>query len=165
MSTGALRAVAVLAVLVAAGAIVAAVVASGRAPSLNRALSGVASAVSSAVALPDDGGPDEAAASDGGAASADGGRTDAGPRRKRQAAPLSSAQLGAPLVDGHYLAACGAPDTMKVTVKLTVKLGKATAVDVDTDPPDTKVARCVQDFVEGQRWDLSPKTGKFTIRY
>ncbi len=165
MSSTGLRVVAAIAVLVAAGAVVAAVVASGRAPSLNRALSGVASAVSSAVALPDEGGAGDGGPGGTGSADGDGGKADAGPPRKRQAAPLSSAQLGAPLVDGHYLAACGAPDTMKVTVKVTVKMGKATAVDVNTDPPDTKVSRCVEDFVQGQRWDVSPRSGKFTIRY
>ena len=149
--------VAALAVVVAAGAVVAAIAASGMAPSLNRTLNGVASVVAPA----SDAGDTEP----GSEAGVDAGSSpDASPRRK-QAKPLSSAQLGAPLVDGHYLAVCGAPDTMKVTVKVTVKMGKATGVDVATDPPDTQVSRCVEQFVQDQRWDISPKTGKFTIRY
>jgi hypothetical protein len=83
----------------------------------------------------------------------------------KQAAPLSSAQLGAPLVNGHYVTACGAPDTMKVTVKADVKQGRATTVDVKTDPPDPSVAACVEKFVRDQRWDISPKVGHMTVHY
>lgn len=94
---------------------------------------------------------------------------DAGPDAafvpRRQAAPLSSAQLGAPLVNGHFVTACGAPDTMKVAVKADVRMGRATSVKVTTDPPDPAVAACVEKFVRDQRWDISPKTGHMTVRY
>lgn len=89
----------------------------------------------------------------------------AGKKTRPQAAPLSSAQLGGPLVDGKYVTACGATADMKVVVKVTVKLGRATDVDVQTDPPDTAVSRCVQDAIESKRWDASSKTDHVTVRY
>jgi hypothetical protein len=124
----------------------------GRAPALTQALSAAASAI---------GAPSSSVPADGDAAT-----VDAAPRPvKRQTAPLSSAQLGAPLVNGHFVTACGAPDTMKVVVKATVKRGRAVDVDVITDPPDTAVCNCVRRFTEDQRWDISPRPGKVTVRY
>src|SRR5579863_6340145 len=79
-------------------------------------------------------------------------------RRTTQAAPLSSAQLGAPLVHGKFVTECGAPDDMKVVVKVTVKGGRAIAVDVTTDPPSAAVASCVEKATRSKEWDVSPKT-------
>src|SRR5579864_262327 len=53
----------------------------------------------------------------------------------RQTAPLSSAQLGAPLVHGTFVGPCGAPDNMKVVVNVAVKMGHATKVSVTPLPP------------------------------
>jgi hypothetical protein len=83
----------------------------------------------------------------------------------KQAAPLSSAQLGAPLVRGSFVTACGAPSTMKVVVKVTVQKGHAVATDVTTDPPDTTVSRCIDDAISQLRWDVSPKAQQLTVRY
>ena len=132
----------------------------GKSPALSQALQ----AVSSAVGVPS-GSAEDGAGGDGGGgdASADAGAAAA--PRKRQAGPLSSAQLGAPLVNGHFVTACGAPDTMKVTVKATVKWGKAVAVDVQTDPPDPGVRTCVEKFTREQKWDVSPKANTVTVRY
>jgi hypothetical protein len=104
----------------------------------------------------------EAGATD---ASGDGARPDAGVVQHKQVAPLSSAQLGAPLVHGSFVTACGAPENMKVVVKVTVQKGRAADVNVDTDPPDTAVCRCVDDAVRQLRWDISPKKQQLTVRY
>jgi hypothetical protein len=97
-------------------------------------------------------GPD---AGDGGSASA----------RKTQAAPLSSAQLGAPLVHGKFVTDCGAPDDMKVVVKVTVKMGRAVDVDVTTDPANAGVASCVEKATREKQWDVSPKKQRATVTY
>jgi hypothetical protein len=84
---------------------------------------------------------------------------------RRQAGPLSSAQLGAPLVNGHWITACGAPDTMKVAVKLDVRQGRAVKVVVTTEPTDPVVIGCVERAASDLRWDSSPRTGHVTVRY
>jgi len=84
---------------------------------------------------------------------------------RRQAGPLSSAQLSAPLVHGAWVTACGAPDTMKVAVKLDVRQGRAVKIDVKTDPPDPVVTGCVERAATNLRWDISPRTDHVTVRY
>ena len=100
-------------------------------------------------------------ASDG----ADAGDAGSGARRTTQAAPLSSAQLGAPLVHGKFVTECGAPDNMKVVVKVTVKSGRAIAVDVTTAPENPAVASCVEKATRDKQWDVSPKTQHATVTY
>jgi len=87
------------------------------------------------------------------------------PPRIKQTAPLSSAQLGAPLVHGKYVSECGAPDTMKVVVKVTVKNGRAVGVKVTTTPPDPAVTKCVEAAAKAKEWDISPKTQHATVTY
>jgi hypothetical protein len=84
---------------------------------------------------------------------------------RRQTGPLSSAQLSAPLVSGAWVTACGAPETMKIVVKLDVKGGRAVKVDVKTDPPDPTIAGCIEHAAHDLRWDVSPKTDHVTVRY
>jgi len=86
-------------------------------------------------------------------------------RRTTQAAPLSSAQLGAPLVHGKFVSECGAPDDMKVVVKVTVKMGHAVAVAATTDPANAAVASCVEKATREMQWDVSPKTQRATVTY
>jgi hypothetical protein len=90
---------------------------------------------------------------------------EAGAPARRQAAPLSSAQLGAPLVHGPFVAACGASDDMKVIVTLAVKLGHASEVTVKTVPPNPVVEGCVERAVRDLRWDISPAAGHLTVTY
>jgi hypothetical protein len=85
--------------------------------------------------------------------------------RKTQTAPLSSAQLSAPLVHGRFVTDCGAPDTMKVIVKVTVKMGHPVAIDVKTDPPNAAVASCVEKATREKQWDISPKSQSATVTY
>ena len=73
-------------------------------------------------------------------------------RPTTQTAPLSSAQLGAPLVHGKFVSECGAPADMKVVVKVTVKKGHA-------------VAACVQRATRAKLWDVSPATQHATVTY
>ena len=120
------------------------------APSLERLASSVASWTSSPPPAP----------IPGASASAD-----AAPPVHRQTAPLSSAQLGAPLVHGTFVTACGAPERMKVVVNATVKMGRAVGVTVTTDPPDPVVAACVERATRGMQWDISPKTDHVTVTY
>jgi hypothetical protein len=87
------------------------------------------------------------------------------PYGKPQAAPLSSAQLGAPLVHGQFVTACGAPETMKVKAKVTVKMGRAVAVVVKTDPPDKTIASCVEHAIRDLVWDPSKRAGTVTVSY
>jgi hypothetical protein len=86
-------------------------------------------------------------------------------RPTRQAAPLSSAQLAGPLVHGKYVSECGAPDNMKVVVKVTVKKGHAVDVAVTTQPPNAAVAACVQKATREKLWDVSPATQHATVTY
>jgi hypothetical protein len=90
---------------------------------------------------------------------------DAAVVQHKQAAPLSSAQLGAPLVRGEFVTACNAPPTMKVVVKVKVQKGRAIDTNVATDPPDTAVSRCIDDAIHQLRWDISPKMQHLTVRY
>ncbi len=85
--------------------------------------------------------------------------------RVTQAEPLSSAQLGAPLVHGRFVTDCGAPDDMKVVVKVTVRKGRAVAVVVTTKPKSPAVAACVQKATRAKEWDISPATQHATVTY
>lgn len=83
----------------------------------------------------------------------------------RQTAPLSSAQLGAPLVRGAFVTACGAPEDMKVIAKVTVKMGRAVSVAVKTQPPNPAVASCIERATRDLQWDVSPKIDHVTVTY
>ena len=93
---------------------------------------------------------------------------DAGPavaRRTTQTAPLSSAQLAEPLVHGRFVSECGAPDDMKVSVKVSIKKGRAVAVAVTTTPANAAVASCVEKATREKEWDVSPRTQRVTVTY
>jgi hypothetical protein len=110
--------------------------------------------------------PDDSGSRSGPAPTTD--ASDAAPvnvRRTTQAAPLSSAQLGAPLVNGKFVTACGAPDDMKVVVKVTVKMGRPIDVSVKSDPANSAVASCVERATREMQWDVSPKTQHATVTY
>jgi len=91
--------------------------------------------------------------------------SDAGVTVHRQTAPLSTAQLGAPLVHGAFVSACGATDDMKVVVTLAVKMGRAADVTVKTHPPNPVVESCVERATKDLRWDVSPHAGHVTVTY
>ena len=64
-----------------------------------------------------------------------------------------------------FLGACGAPDSMKVTVKVAIKMGRAVGVSVYTNPPSPGVAGCVERSVRGLNWPANPKMDSFVTTY
>lgn len=78
---------------------------------------------------------------------------------------LTNAQLAAPLRHASFITGCGAPDDMKVTVRVAVKMGRAVGVTVSTNPPSAGVAACVDRSVRGLSWPVSPKTDFVTTSY
>jgi hypothetical protein len=152
----------VLVVVALAAAGVAWLATTGRLPFVKRALAPIASAVAPVASALGAGTwiPGPAAS-----APPDAGVPEARPKPTRQTAPLSSAQLGAPLVHGSFIAACGAPDDMKVTVDLSVHKGRAEKVAVKTAPPSPTVAACIEHAVRGLEWDVSPHPGRLTVTY
>jgi hypothetical protein len=94
-----------------------------------------------------------------------GAQGDAGTPVRRQTAPLSSAQLGAPLVHGPFISACGATNDMKFVATLAVKMGHATDVTVKASPPNPVIEGCVERAMKDLRWDISPNTGHVTVTY
>jgi hypothetical protein len=141
-----------------AGAIYLAV--TGKLPVFKHAVATMASSVASSVSAVTD--PEDASfqIAEGGP-----GAADTAVAVHRQAGPLSSAQLGAPLVHGGFVVACGAPDDMKVVVKAVVRMGRAVHVTVKTQPPNPTVASCVERATHDLRWDISPKTERVTVTY
>jgi len=99
------------------------------------------------------------------AADAGASRGSAASALRRQSAPLSSAQLSAPLIHAPFISACGAPDEMKVVAEVRVKMGRATSVTVKSYPSDATVAACVERAIRDLQWDISPKTDHVTVTY
>ena len=64
-----------------------------------------------------------------------------------------------------FITGCGAPDDMKVTVRVAVKMGRAVGVTVTTNPPSAGVAACVDRSVRGLQWPVSPKADFVTTSY
>lgn len=78
---------------------------------------------------------------------------------------LTDGQLSAPMKNASFISGCGAPDSMKVTVKVAVKNGRAVGVSVYTNPPNPAVASCVDRHVRGLGWPSNPKMDSFTTTY
>ena len=78
---------------------------------------------------------------------------------------LTDAQLHAPMRNAAFISGCGAPDSMKVTVKVAVKNGRAVGVSVYTNPSNAAVASCVDRHVRGLGWPPNPKMDSFTTTY
>jgi hypothetical protein len=78
---------------------------------------------------------------------------------------LTDAQLGGPLRNGGFLNACGAPDSMHVTVKVAVRGGRAVGVTVSTSPPNPQIASCVDHAVRGLTWPVNGKMDSFVTTY
>ncbi|HEY8072922.1 MAG TPA: hypothetical protein VIF62_02400, partial [Labilithrix sp.] len=78
---------------------------------------------------------------------------------------LTNAQLHGPMANGGFISACGAPNDMKVTVRVAVKGGRAVGVSVSTNPSNPAVASCVDHHVRSLSWPPSPKLDSFTTVY
>jgi len=66
---------------------------------------------------------------------------------------------------GAFVGECGAPDSMKVTVKVAVKGGRAVGVSVYTTPPDPRVSSCIDGAVRRLSWPPNAKMDSFTTSY
>ncbi len=84
----------------------------------------------------------------------------------KQGAPdLTDAQLSAPMRNGAFVGECAAPDNMKVTVHVAIKMGRPVGVSVSTSPPDPDVAGCIDRYVRTFSWPSSPKMDSFKTTY
>ncbi len=78
---------------------------------------------------------------------------------------LTNAQLSAPLRHASFVVTCGAPDDMKVTVRVAVRMGVPIGVTVTTQPQSGGVAACIDRSVRGLRWPASAKTDFVNTSY
>lgn len=78
---------------------------------------------------------------------------------------LTDAQLARPMQDGAFVGECGAPDRMKVTVKVAIKMGRAVGVSVSTSPADPDIAGCIDRYVRTFSWPSSHKMDSFVTTY
>lgn len=78
---------------------------------------------------------------------------------------LTNAQLSAPMKNAAFISGCGAPDSMKVTVRVAVKNGRAYGVSVYPSPANAGVARCVDRHVRALSWPPNAKMDFFTTTY
>jgi hypothetical protein len=78
---------------------------------------------------------------------------------------LTDQQLSGPMRNATFLNACGAPDSMKVTVKVAIKMGRAIGVSVYTNPPNGGVASCVDRAVRNLAWPVNQKMDSFVTTY
>jgi hypothetical protein len=65
--------------------------------------------------------------------------------------------------NGAFVGECGAPDAMKVTVKVAIKMGRPVGVSVYASDPD--VAGCIDRYVRTFSWPSNPKMDSFTTTY
>ncbi len=82
-----------------------------------------------------------------------------------QTPDLTKDQLAGPLRSVSFISACGAPDDMKVTVRVAVKNGRAIGVTASTSPPSAGVAGCIEGRVRGLGWPASSKADFVTMSY
>jgi hypothetical protein len=78
---------------------------------------------------------------------------------------LNDSQLAGPMRNASFLNSCGAPNSMKVTVRVAIKMGRAVGVSVYTNPPNSGVAACVDRAVRGLSWPANGKMDSFTTTY
>jgi hypothetical protein len=78
---------------------------------------------------------------------------------------LTDLQLSGPLRNATFLNSCGAPDSMHVTVKVAIKMGRAVGVSVYSSPPNSGVTSCVDRAVRNLAWPVNPKLDSFVTTY
>ncbi len=78
---------------------------------------------------------------------------------------LTDTQLAGPMRNAGFITGCGAPDSMKVTVRVAIKMGRAVGVSVYTNPPNSGVAACVDRAVRNLAWPANGKMDSFTTTY
>ena len=78
---------------------------------------------------------------------------------------LTDGQLSAPMRNASFISGCGAPESMKVTVRVAVQNGRAVGVSVYPNPPNPGVASCVDRHVRALGWPPNAKMDFFTTTY
>ena len=78
---------------------------------------------------------------------------------------LTDQQLSGPMRNAAFLDACNAPQSMHVTVKTVVKMGRAIGVSVSTSPPNGAVASCIDRSVRNLAWPVNQKADSFVTNY
>jgi hypothetical protein len=78
---------------------------------------------------------------------------------------LTDQQLAGPVNDGAFLTSCSVPASMKVTVKVAVKLGGAVGVTVFTRPPDDALASCVARALSKLSWPSNGHLDSFVATF
>jgi hypothetical protein len=78
---------------------------------------------------------------------------------------LTDGQLSAPMRNAAFISGCGAPDSMKVTVRVAIKNGRAFGVSVYPSPPNPGVAQCVDRHVRALSWPPNSKMDFLTTTY
>jgi hypothetical protein len=79
--------------------------------------------------------------------------------------PLTDAELVAPMRDATFVSACGAPASMKVTVRVAVRDGHAYGVSIYPSPADPEIARCIAKAVRKLVWTSTAHRDFFTTTY
>ena len=80
-------------------------------------------------------------------------------------ADLTDSQLGAPMRNASFISGCGAPESMKVVVRVAVQNGRAVGVSVYPEPANPTVASCIERHVRGLGWPTNAKMDFFTTKY
>jgi len=83
----------------------------------------------------------------------------------KSAPELSDKDLSGPMASGQAVNDCGAPDDMKLVVKVAVVDGRAAGVTVLTNPPSPEIASCIDKAVRAMTWPASAKRFAFTTAY
>jgi hypothetical protein len=78
---------------------------------------------------------------------------------------LTDQQLAGPMRNASFLNSCGAPNSMKVTVRVAIRMGRAVGVSVYTNPPNSGIAACVDRAVRNLAWPANGKMDSFTTTY
>ncbi len=78
---------------------------------------------------------------------------------------LTDGQLGAPMRNASFISGCGAPENMKVMVRVAVQNGRAVGVSVYPNPANAGVAQCVDRHVRALGWPPNAKMDFFTTTY
>ena len=78
---------------------------------------------------------------------------------------LTQDELSLPMQNASFISGCGAPDSMHVTVKVAVKMGRAVGVSAYCTPPSPGVSSCIANAVRGKTWPVSPNMDAVTTNY
>jgi eukaryotic-like serine/threonine-protein kinase len=76
---------------------------------------------------------------------------------QRGQADITAGQYGAILNSGSYFAGCGVPDSMAISICAAVQNGRAVGVTVTTNPPNGRIASCINASVRRLNFPSHPK--------